>query len=283
MKTILYATDLSANSFSVGLYAYRLTQTLKAKLLLCHAVNVPAEVPQSGIMAWPQEVYDDMDHDSKSELAKLKHQLTAAGDPDLDIPEIVCAQGAGLVTDVVNAEAVRCQANLVIMGTHANDRLGTWLIGNHTRKLIETAVCPVLVVPVATEFKAIKRIGFGSDFKHPELEIQAIDQLVKLSKIWKAELILAHIETDTQSLGDNSVIKNVLVELMRDHGHQQVSVKVVKSQHVSSGLDWLVRHAHIDLLAMVHHQHGFLDDLLHGSNTQRVATHIPVPLMIFNS
>jgi len=283
MKRILIATDLSASAEQVAIYAYKLAQHLSANLCICHTLNVPAEIPQSGIVAWPQAIYDGMDRDSKAELAKLKHKLISAGEPDAYVPAIVCVQAAGLVTDVVNAEAVRHQADLIIMGTHANDGLGTWLIGNHSRKMIEVAACPLLLVPEGSIFRPVKRIAFGSDFKHPDLELSAISQLIILAKKLDAELVLTHIQKNNKSEAMNTIIKELLIDLVRSHGHQRVSVKVVNSDHVAGGLAWLVRHAHIDMLAMVHNRHSFLGELLNASHTQQLAGQTPVPLLVFNS
>jgi len=283
MKTLLYATDFSPSSANVAIYAYRLAQTLKAKLCICHTLNVPAETPQSGTVAWPQEVYDHMDRDSKTELIKLKHKLIAAGNPDAYAPEIVCVQGVGLVTDVVNAEAIRHKADLIIMGMHINDWLGTWFVGDHSRKMIEAANCPLLLIPTGSAFHSIKRIAFGSDFKHPENELNAINQLVKLAKYLDAELILTHIQKSKDDTAGITVMKELLTDMVRSHGHQQVSVKIVKSEHVAGGLTWMARNAHIDLLAIVHNRHSFFGDLLHGSHTQRLAGQTPVPLLVFNS
>lgn len=283
MKTLLIATDLSANAAQVAGYAYRFAQDLRAKLLICYTMNVPAEIPQNGIVAWPQEVYDDMDQDSKKELAKLKDQLIATSKRGAYQPEVVCVQDAGFVTDVVNAQAIHQNADLIIIGAHGNDRLGTWMIGNHSRKMIEAAVRPLLLVPSGAAYRPIKRIGFGSDFKHPEADLKALRELVVMAKALDAELVLTHIDQGKDDPAYTSIVKASLNELMRKLDHGKVSAKVVKSEHVANGLDWLVRHGHIDLLAMVHRQHGFFDQLIHGSRTQQAASQIPVPLIVFKT
>jgi nucleotide-binding universal stress UspA family protein len=283
MKTLLIATDLSANAAQVAGYAYRLAQAMGTKLVLCYTINVPAEIPQNGIVAWPQGVYDDLDRDSKEELAKLKDQLIATSEPETSQPEVVCVQDAGLVTDVINTQAIRQKADLIIIGAHGNDRLGTWMIGNHSRKLIEAAVRPLLLVPAGVAYQPIKRIAFSSDFKYPEADLKALGELVVLAKALDAELVLTHIDQGKDDPEHTSVVKASLSELMRKLDHGKVSTKVIKSERVANGLDWLARHGHIDLLAMLHHRHGFFDQLIHGSRTQQAASQIPVPLLIFKN
>ncbi|QTE38847.1 universal stress protein [Mucilaginibacter gossypii] len=280
MKTLMIATDFSANSSHVANYAYRLAQALEAKLLLCHTLNVPAEVPQSGTVAWPEAVYDDIDRDSKLQLSKMKEDMIATGNIDSYKPEILCIQGPGFVTDVVNTEADRYKADLIIVGAHSNDHLGTWMVGNHSRKMIESAVRPLLLVPIGAKFQPIMRIGFATDLKHINNDLDALKNVVLLARSLSAELILAHIHWDVDDQDYRLVIDALKDGIMTKYGYEKVSVRTVNSKHVANGLNWLIAHAHINLLAMAHHQHGFFDQLFHGSRTQQSAGHMPVPLLV---
>jgi len=282
MKTLLIATDLSANAAQVAGYAYRLAQSLKAKLLLCYAINIPAEIPQDGTTAWPLQVYDDIDRETEIELERLKTRLTALDGPEAYKPEITCVHEPGFVTDVLNDLSVRHHADLIIIGMHGNDRLGTWLTGNHSSKMIGTAVCPLLLIPAGAEFKPLKRIAFGSDFKQPGTDLKALRKLEVLAEAFNAELVLTHVDQGKDDPEYSLIVKATLTELMRKLNHGKASAKMVKSEHIANGLEWLVRHGHIDLLAMDHHQHGFFDQLIHGSRTQQAAIRIPVPLLVFN-
>lgn len=280
MKTLLIATDFSPNAGHAATYGYALAQQLKARLLLCHALNVPAEIPQTGMVAWPMEVYDDMMQDSYTELEKLKATLLSTAGTDGYQPEIICIHEAGFVADVINDEAAQNQADLIIIGAHGNGAIGTLMIGNHSRKLIEGAKVPLLLIPAGAELKNIQRIAFGSDFKQPEKDMAVIDQLVTLTAGLDAELVLAHIEQDVADAEYSAVVKQLLMQLIGKLSYKKVSYKVVKSNHVENGLEWLIRHAHIDMMVMAHREHNFFDQLINGSHTQKAAGEIPVPLLV---
>ena len=49
---------------------------------------------------------------------------------------------------------------------------------------------------------------------------------------------------------------------------------------VEDGLVEFAKEHEIDLLVMVHRHHNFLDRLMHGSETRRIALDIPMPLMV---
>ncbi|GAB3915906.1 universal stress protein [Mucilaginibacter boryungensis] len=283
MKTFLIATDFSANARFTAAYGYSLAQQIKARVVLCHAMNVPAEIPQSGAIAWPMDVYDDLTQDSNDELAKLKSRLISEGDIKAYQPEVSCVHEAGFVADVLNAEAAKFRADMIIIGMHGNDAFGTWMIGNHSRKLIEAAITPLLLVPAGTMPKPIKRIAFGSDFKQPDKDIKTISELVDIAQALDAELILTHIEQPNADAQYTAIVKQLLMELIGKSSHGKVSYKVVKSDHVEHGLNWLVQHAHIDILAVVHRDHNFFDQLVNGSHTQKAAKVVTAPLLVFKN
>ena len=73
MKTILFPTDFSENSIHAVRYGYYLARQIKADIILCNAVIIPAEAPQDGLVVWPLEESDMLLKDSTSELVKLKY------------------------------------------------------------------------------------------------------------------------------------------------------------------------------------------------------------------
>ena len=60
MKKILIATDLSANAKNAAKYGYSLAVDIKANLVLYNAFIVPAELPESAIIAWPKFEYEEL-------------------------------------------------------------------------------------------------------------------------------------------------------------------------------------------------------------------------------
>lgn len=280
MKTLLIATDLSDKARQAAAYGYRLAQQLKARVLLCHVMNVPAEIPQTGMVAWPADVYEDMLQDSDNELARLKCRLIAEGEAGLYQPDITCVHEAGWVTDVVNAEADAHQADMILIGTHGDDRFTTLMIGNHSRKMIEAAVRPLLLIPAGVRMEPVKKIAFACDFTEPEKDAGRTASVVAFAKALDAELILTHVDQRSDAPGYMLTGKHLLEELISKFDYPKICFKVVSSKQVENGLDWLVRDEAIDLLAMVHREHGFFEQLLKGSHTQKTASQLPVPLLV---
>lgn len=280
MNTILIATDFSVNAGHAAEYGYYLAQQLRAKMLLCYAMNLTAEIPQTGITAWPADVYDDFTNDAKDELAKLRYRLIAKGNLGGYQPEVICIQDAGLVTDVINETAVVNQADLIISGVHGNDTLETLMIGNHGRKLIDAARRPLLLVPSGATTAPVRRIALGCDFTETENDLPLIEETARLAKDLNAELIVAHVDTPKDTPGYMLDGKHLIDELIHKLAYSKISFTVVTGKHVEKGLGWLVQDGRIDMLAVVHRDHGFLEQLFKGSFTQKIARQLTVPLLV---
>src|SRR5579872_3289009 len=118
MKTLLIPTDFSANAKHAAEYGYSLAKQIRANVILCNSVVVPAEVPQAGLVAWPMEEYDTLIEDSNGELKKLKSRLTK--DTDFFKPIVSYFNDAGILTDVVSDICAKQPIDLIVMGTHGS-------------------------------------------------------------------------------------------------------------------------------------------------------------------
>ncbi len=280
MKTILIPTDFSANAKHAAEYGYRLAKQIKANIMLCNAVIVPAEMPQAGFVAWPMEEYDMLIDGSTDELKKIKIDLEQ--DKYGFKPLITCFNEAGTVADVINGIIATKKIDMVVMGTHGSSGLSSFLLGNHSRMLIDSITKPLLLVPASAPETPVKKIAFATDFMHPETDLESIYDLIPLAKSLYAEILLTHIyEEKNQSPEFQKWIKNFLTELSNKADYPHIYYRLVKNNRTEKGLDWLCDHGQVDMLAMVHRAHNFFDNLVKGSYTQKMAAHISIPLLVF--
>jgi hypothetical protein len=160
--------------------------------------------------------------------------------------------------------------------------LGTFLLGNHTHELIEACIKPLLVVPNAASFKPIKKIAFATDLEHPENDLEQLYELITLASTLDAEILLTHIHTgNDHSMNFEKGIEKFLVEISNKANYPKIYYRIIKQDKVELGLDWLCEHGQIDMLAMVHRKHDFLDGILYGSHTKKMASRINIPLLVY--
>jgi nucleotide-binding universal stress UspA family protein len=279
MKTLLIPTDFSANATHAAEYGYSLAKQLKASIILCNSVIVPAEIPQAGLVVWPMEEYDTLIESSAEELKKLKSRLTK--DTEGFKPSVSCFNDAGVLTDVVGDLCATKSVDLIVMGTHGSTGLPSFFLGNHSRSMIESATRALLLVPPCASIKPVKKIAFATDFNQPEDDLRTIYALIPMAKLLNAEILLTHIYDEKQQSPDFEKWMNAfLTDLSNKANYPNLYYRLVKNSRAEAGLDWLCANGQVDILAMVHRPHNFLYNLLKGSHTQKVASHISIPLLV---
>jgi len=282
MKTILFPTDFSENAKHAIRYGYYLSRQIKADIILCNAVIIPAEAPQAGLVAWPMEESDTLLKDSTAELVKLKSFIEKSRNKSGFQPAISYLNQSGILTDVVNQIIANKKIDLVIIGTHGSSGLTTLLLGNHSRSMIDGVNSPLLLIPPAAKLSPVKKIAFATDFKNPKEDIKSIAALADLAKPLNAEILLTHIyENADKSPEFEQWIKQFVRELPAKIDFSKIKYTMYKSNGAQSGLEWLCDNGDIDILAMMHRSHTFIDSLFRGSQTQKIAGQIPIPLLVF--
>lgn len=281
MKKILIATDFSANAKHAAEYGYTVASQIKTDVVLCNAFIVPAEVPQAGTLVWPQFEYDELLENCNSELKRLKEDLESKSGESGFKPTITCTSEVGAVTDVITEVSGKADVELTVMGTHGAGKLDTLLMGNHTRRMINDAKGPLLLVPSSAAVKPIRKVAFATDLNNPEEDLKSIFALIPLLKKLNAELLLTHIYNgDDPTYKFKQHIQQLLVELSNKADYPNIFYRIVNSNKAERGLEWLCDHGHVDVLAMVHRKHDFFENILIGSHTQKMADHVNIPLLV---
>jgi nucleotide-binding universal stress UspA family protein len=228
------------------------------------------------------EESDTLLKDSTAELVKLKSSIEKSRNKSGFQPAIRFTNQSGILTDVVNQIIAHEKIDLVIIGTHGSSGLTTLLLGNHSRSMIDGVNSPLLLIPPAAKLSPVKKIAFATDFKNPEEDIKSIAALADLAKPLNAEILLTHIyENADKSPEFEQWIKQFVRELPAKIDFSKIKYTMYKSNGAQSGLEWLCDNGDIDILAMMHRSHTFIDSLFRGSQTQKIAGQIPIPLLVF--
>ena len=282
MQKLLFLTDFSSAAKHAAAYGYQFAKQVKADIVLGNAIIIPAEAPQAGMVAWPMEESEILLDDSETELKQLKAFLEQNDHSDTFRPAITFASEAGTVTNAADHFLKNGDIELVFMGTHQSDRLTTFVFGDHYKTVIDSTSKPLMLIPPEAKFKAIKKIAFAADFNKPADDVKFIYALISLARQLNAEILLTHIyDGNYLSPEFEHRIKNFIAETADTANYAKIHYQLVKSTSTETGLDWLCEHQRVDMLAMVHRQHGFFDNLLHGSNTKKMAGKVRIPLLVF--
>jgi nucleotide-binding universal stress UspA family protein len=282
IKTFLLPTDFSsASTHAVG-YAYNLATQIKANIVLCNAVLLPAESPQVGLSVWPPEESDILLQDSADKLKDLASGMGNVEKKDAFKPGIKCINRSGSVYQAIQEIIANEPIDLVAIGTHETGMWDTLLLGDEARSLIDDATRPLLLVPPSAAIAPVKTIAFATDFKDLKRDMDCIYSLLSLARPLKAEILLTHVyDGESQSAESKQTIANMIKELCEKGDYPHIYFRSFENSSVESGLEWLCQHSLVNILAMVHRSHNFIDSLFRGSQTQKMAGHLPIPLLVF--
>ena len=157
IKTILYTTALGSYTRPVFRYAVGLAQQHNARIVLLHVVE-----PLNNSVRFLMESYlspekaRELDQEAThGNLEKFHNRLEAFCVEELGatleqtaiISEIRVV--SGVPYEVILHEADRCEADLIIMGTHTGGARRVDFLGSTTRRLTLLSKRPVLIVPVS--------------------------------------------------------------------------------------------------------------------------------------
>lgn len=282
MKTILLPTNFSGTARHAAEYAYSLAKQLKADIILCHAETVHAEIPMSGMVAWPLMDTDELIDASTAELQRLKAHLEQNDHTATFRPGISYINEDGKLTDVVNEVLDKQDIDLVIISKHEGGSLSRFLLTDHCRNLIDTTTKPLLIVPPKAKAGKIKKIAFATDFNHIGIASKSIFKLIPFATALNADILLTHIDKEQVYTPEfQRLIDQLMTEISNKADYPHIYYRAVKNNNTVNGLDWLCEHGQIDMLAMTHGPYSFINDILNLSHTQKMAAHIKLPLLVY--
>ena len=284
MKTIVVATDFSPAAENAARYALQFAKNIGAGIKLCHAFKVPTEAPMAAQVAWPLEDYPTLKEDITADLSDLSGKLSseerAISDPSSFHPGITCGSEVGTVTDVARNFVDQERSGLLVMGTWGNGELSRVFLGSNSREMIDKAKFPVLLVPTDAVYSGVKKIAFATDLSKSDVEI--IHSLGILARPFNAEILIAHVTGEKYDDPQHQQkVDSFLNEITCKADYPKVYYRHIKSRNVNNGLEWLAEHGQVDILAMVHRPHSFLQKIFIGSHTNHLARQIEVPLLVF--
>lgn len=285
MKTILVLTDFSAHAKHAAEYAFALAKKIKADLMLCNTFLVPTEMPMAGLSVWPQEEYGILSEGSSDELYQLQDHLQNQVDTEPDasgfLPNIITSSASGNIGDIVSELSSGANIQLVVAGTHDSNGLSDLLLGNTVNRIIDYLNFPLLLVPPTAVYKPLNKIAFAADLVDVGKDEKALYQLVNLAKPLNAEILVTHVYNEKNNKLDfEKQIKTLLTNISNKANYAHIYSRIVDEENPETGLNWLCENGHIDMLAMVHQEHNFFEKLFTKSHTQKMASHITIPLLI---
>ena len=275
MKKILVLTDFSKKAENAAIYALRLAQHFCADVILYHFFEqmTALNVPESG--SWVYEDFTTMENEGLDELEKLQHDLHKHFAPGGYTPQIRLLNEAGYNLGFsVKQLAIRENIDLIVTGSKSDGALSHLINGSDTNSIMDDAPCPVIFVPEQFRFNPLKTIVFAHDLMADYKE--ATRFLSRLASADGAQIIITHF-TDKNDM----VAESYLVKVKEYINYAKLSVITFPRKNIAKQLNEFAGDVNAGLVAMVHHKHYLMEELLIGSKSKSMLKDNNTPVLVF--
>lgn len=273
MKKILFATDFSSNANKAFCFALNLAEKHQAKLIMVHVYDIPtvwtypsiynlSEMRMHTMKSWErslEEFFEHYDTDIKAKYLAIEHPSVVKG--------------------ILSAIEVH-KPEIIVTGTRGKNTLREAILGGTTKALVKHSPIPVMAVPEYADQQGYDKVLYASDFQ--EVDLQAIDKLVKLVKPYKPEIKILHINIESQFKATEKM--EWFKELVRDTiDYKDISFEVVTSGNIFQTLYTHMSQHEFDLLVMLEKKRdGIIDQLFHEDLVKKMEFRTWIPLLSYN-
>ena len=140
---ILVPHDFSSFADEALQCALSLATVYKARVTILHAYDVSWAAYPDAYLPSLDEFASQVELAAKGEMAKIASNLR-----DSSVKVDTTVVSGGPAHEIV-AFVAKSKVDLIVMGTHGRKGLSHVLLGSVAERVVRTATCPVLIVPLA--------------------------------------------------------------------------------------------------------------------------------------
>jgi nucleotide-binding universal stress UspA family protein len=265
-RTILVPTDFSETANNAAFYAGHLAREIKARILLLHAYHIPVPSPEGTVVVPDIQAIHEANEHSLKELTSQISEICKV--------EVRYKAVLGLAMDEILEEEK--EAMFTVMGMQGASKIRELLIGSLTTSFMKKACKPVVVVPYGATYKYPENIVYACDFD-PDTDVKAIEALQCFLKPFASRVHIVNVREKGETRPDKQAIKSKVRNRLKNVEYSSVTIE---DGDVPKGLDLYAHQHHADMLAVVPHKRGVLENLFHKSQSRKLAFHTHLPLLV---
>jgi nucleotide-binding universal stress UspA family protein len=267
MGTIICATDFSETAKKATNWAAFLAAKLKMNLHLYNCYHIPVVVNDI-----PFPIGSELEiEDGLNGLMNEERKRLLGNNKDLLISTKV---EPGFSNESIIEYAKNQQANLIVMGIAGRNPAGQLLIGSTAVHVALHSKIPILIIPSQAKSIKIVNMAVACDFAGAE-KISSAEIFHSIATEFDVNLDLVHV---TKTAGSTQVKFSPIADIE----NYKYSVHSVEDESVEPGLVHFTERNNVDVLAIIHKQHGFFERIFKRSHTGKLAYKINIPLLVLH-
>jgi nucleotide-binding universal stress UspA family protein len=272
MKKLLIPTDFSDASRNAFHYAMELGKQMKLESILLTHVFLPDTSSETDFLPPIGELM-------KSREEMLKSFYDEMVEKHAPLPCILQTEvKVGFPADEL-AKASE-DFDLIIMGKTGQNNLLDRIFGSVSSSVAQRSYCPVLLVPDDATFKPYKNIVYASYYQASDRDM--VERLMGFNAAFNAHLHFVHVkEGDDDGFAADQA--EIFAELF-EKGDPSFSFDMaeVENDSVAEGLSQYAHQANAELVVMATRHRGFWQNIVHRSQTKRMALTTDLPLIVLH-
>jgi nucleotide-binding universal stress UspA family protein len=254
---IIVPTDFTATSLNAAQFAARmLAGQYDANMILLH-------------------VYEDTKKEAevKQKLRELKDRLADEGIVKI---ECVAEQHSDFI-EALEKKVRHLDASLVVMSITERSKVDKVLNGSNSLRMIESNLCPVLVIPHNAKFSEIKNVALASDFKDVQSAIPIVP-VKKILNLFRPNLHVVNINSDIYiSLTTEYLEQRAIMQEMFNEFRPEFYFITTFDFHET--LRQFIADKKIDMVLTFPRNHSFINNLIKGNNTKKLVYESSIPVL----
>jgi nucleotide-binding universal stress UspA family protein len=272
MKKFLVPTDFSDTSKNAAKFAAQaVAGVADAKIIL---YNVSDKIAAGSDGSLLTETDNDRALILGNALQQLKEELLAiASTINIDC---VLEEGSSLV-DNMERYVRHHGIDMVIMGITGATRLEQIFMGSNTLNMVNTGLCPVLIIPPDASFRQIKNVVLASDLKDVATTTP-IEPIKSVLDIFKPTLHIVNVDHEhyvavtDEYKAEIGILEKMLAEYKPEFFF-------IRQYDFLDAISQFTQDKNIDLIIIVPKKNSFLGGLFKTSHTKKLAYHSHVPIV----
>ncbi len=267
MKKILFPTDFSEYSPNILKYAFEVAKAFGAKLVPMHVYG------DAESAALPKEKQKEMADQLIDVLTDFISKNKTEAYQDVEVEYIV---DVGLPENEIADVALDEDVGLIVMGMTGKNNIAENLFGSTALSVISKADCPVLAIPASHAYSKPAQLAYMTDFVFRD--IGTLHELNKWAKVLDLKVHCIHSVEKNQNEIDAAVNMGMLKETFASDAITEF--EILNGSVVESSNEYLDEN-NIGIVAMLSRKRDFIQRLLEGSKTKKMAKTLERPILVF--
>ena len=278
MKNIFFPTDFSEAANRAFVYALYIADRWEATITTYHVYKGIDREVSTHMPITMQQVYEMIElgefEDYRDAIPPLREISERHGLEHVEVQHIM--EKSDKVIQSILERAKKEKAEFIVMGTTGARGLKEIFLGSVAGEVLEKAHCPVLAVPEEAKFAGeIDHIAFTTNYQ--EEEKAALERIRSFAASFDASVHVINVDTGHTHFYHHRMDK--LREQYR--GQAALTFHVLDGVDIFEEINNFLKEHKIDLLAMVTHKRGFLEELFNYSKAKKLAYHANTPILSY--